>query len=666
MSLKTKDIIIFLIFFLSSCHLLLEDDKEFKEEIPPDDIKEWSVFNSSNTPAIKSDNQIYDVAADAKGNVWIATFSGGVLKYDGSGFKAINTENSNLKSNYIKCIAVDLADRVWVGTDRGASLMISESEWTNFDLGNTDFYNPVWDIAIDKKSGEIWFARGNRLVQLTNGSFYLYNISEISTNINSVFVDSKGNVWAGADGNGVFKLDFQENKIKSYNSSNSDLKNDRVFAIEETEIGEILFGTWGGGMYALLGTIWKNYSPTNSGLPGLTVRCFYKDQNGGIWVGTYPGLSFKFGESWRVYDSESHPFRNSNIVAITKDKEGNLWLATWGQGLFVGKKNSSSTSPSPGNVQWTFYNTSNSNLPDNWIYMIAIDKNADYQWFATYSNGVVGFNNIGKEWTFFNTSNSSIPSNNTKSIFWSPQSPEKIYIGTTKGLSVYNKSNQSWRHYLQDYTVWSIYSTGDTILAGSNGLLAVISQSGGSTYYFWSNSWQNMPQGNIVSVIKDSRGDIWVGSDQNGLGKWSAGRWTKYDKTNSELSSNYAIDLELDLSGNLWIATYGGGMYKFNGSMWTIYNANNSQLPSDLVNNIEIDSDGVVFAATGKGLAVFNPKYNLWKVYNKTNGNLPEDEIYSLKLKENGNIWLGFKSSGIATAKADDLKPKTTKQNKRI
>ena len=51
-------------------------------------------------------------------------------------------------------------------------------------------------------------------------------------------------------------------------------------------------------------------------------------------------------------------------------------------------------------IDWTIYNTSNSGLPDNGVYSIAIDNEGD-KWFGTMRGGVAKFDNVN--WTVYNS-----------------------------------------------------------------------------------------------------------------------------------------------------------------------------------------------------------------------------------------------------------------------
>lgn len=88
-----------------------------------------------------------------------------------------------------------------------------------------------------------------------------------------------------------------------------------------------------------------------------------------------------------------------NAVAV---EEEYVWVGTSG-GLVCLNKSTDELS---------FYNRSNSDIPDNYVWGIAIDAEKN-KWIGTY-DGLAKFDGIN--WTIYNTTNSNIPGNDVRSI----------------------------------------------------------------------------------------------------------------------------------------------------------------------------------------------------------------------------------------------------------
>lgn len=106
------------------------------------------------------DASLYDIAEDSHGNLWIGSDNKGVIKYDGEEFTYYDTTNSNISSNRIRSIAIDINDVLWIGSyDNGIS-KYDGFEWTNYNTINSPLSsNHINSIAIGS-DGKIWIANG--------------------------------------------------------------------------------------------------------------------------------------------------------------------------------------------------------------------------------------------------------------------------------------------------------------------------------------------------------------------------------------------------------------------------------------------------------------------------------------------------------------------------
>jgi uncharacterized protein (TIGR02145 family) len=97
---------------------------------------ESGTFVSYNSPFLSSPKEL-DV--DSYGNVWIASYGSGVVKFDGTAFTLYNNGNQPLLDiyNQIMSIGVDQDDNVWIG-NRSSGLVVRYSGTpNNFDPNDT-------------------------------------------------------------------------------------------------------------------------------------------------------------------------------------------------------------------------------------------------------------------------------------------------------------------------------------------------------------------------------------------------------------------------------------------------------------------------------------------------------------------------------------------------
>lgn len=173
---------------------------------------------------------------------------------------------------------------------------------------------------------------------------------------------------------------------------------------------------------------------------------------------------------------------------------------------------------------------------------------------------------------------------------------------------------------------------------------------------------QGLSQNTANSILQDSYGFIWIGTDQ-GLNKYDGYRFTTYkhdpDDPNS-LSHNLVWSIFEDGSGDLWIGTFGGGLNRFDRAkeQFTRYDADDFQNVTDepvefrnVVWAIDEYPAGVLWIATyGGGLVKFELESGEFTSYAPD----PDDYRYwghewitALLIDSSGILWLGTDSEGM-------------------
>ena len=111
-----------------------------------------------------------------------------------------------------------------------------------------------------------------------------------------LFEDSKGNLWFGNNGAGLFRYDGKTltNITDELGLSNPDFRLTgnpgvgtlaRVYSINEDNIGHIWIGTVDAGVWEYDGSKMINYT-IKDGLTSNAVNTIYKDSKGELWFGT--------------------------------------------------------------------------------------------------------------------------------------------------------------------------------------------------------------------------------------------------------------------------------------------------------------------------------------------------------------------------------------------
>ncbi|MBU2950935.1 response regulator [Tamlana agarivorans] len=180
-----------------------------------------------------------------------------------------------------------------------------------------------------------------------------------------------------------------------------------------------------------------------------------------------------------------------------------------------------------------------------------------------------------------------------------------------------------------------------------------------------------LPNRAITELYKDKFGDLWVGTQNNGVFKYNSndGSFLNYNynrKNIQGLSSNYVKSLYLDEYDVLWIGTAQGGINKmdYNQKKFINYSHNpyeSNSLPDNLITSILEDKSGYLWV-TGynERLSKSTQKVSETTVSNLKFENLshkiplPENEIIRCIYEDKkGFIWIGGYSSTIVYNPSD-------------
>jgi hypothetical protein len=126
------------------------------------------ITDASGSGALPSKN-VRSIAVDHDGLVWVGTDIGVAYFFEPSGeaVKPIYESRFLLRDDKVTAIAIDGGNRKWMGTERGVWLFNATGEVMiyNFTTDNSPILsNVVRDIAINHKTGEVFFATDKGIV----------------------------------------------------------------------------------------------------------------------------------------------------------------------------------------------------------------------------------------------------------------------------------------------------------------------------------------------------------------------------------------------------------------------------------------------------------------------------------------------------------------------
>jgi hypothetical protein len=167
--------------------------------------------------------------------------------------------------------------------------------------------------------------------------------------------------------------------------------------------------------------------------------------------------------------------------------------------------------------------------------------------------------------------------------------------------------------------------------------------------------WDASKQGGFpVSLAADKSGNVWVGTEGNGLWRYDAAgkTWSQFT-TNDGLGDDCVYALAIDRQNRVWAGHLNHGVSVYNGQTWKNYGLLDGPL-GDRVFSIAVSpKDGDVWIATDLGLARYSEARQDWDYYTRASG-LPADQISSVVFDGAGKLYASTQCDGIVTAAPED------------
>jgi len=333
-------------------------------------------------PALGSDiaDHITFITEDAKQNLWIGTYSNGIIRYDPvtkklthfgnneessgtykensswccypskDGLVWVSTQEANLYrvdlynitiSNYtdrgkVNAFFEETPSVTWLGTHSGLIRLDTQNKtsrkFTHDPLNKNSLSSNVVELILKDKQGTFWIGTPDGLNSYDpiTGKFtrYMHNpydSTSLSNNaISEIYEDRDLNLWIGTWTAGLNRLDRGTGKFTHYRSNPPDprsLSTDQVSAIIEDEKKDLWIGNDNNGG---LNKLNRKTGKFDRYIPGLSALSLYIDADKIMWVGTQNGL-YKYN---RKSDDFTGVTINASAGSIIGDNENNLWISS--------------------------------------------------------------------------------------------------------------------------------------------------------------------------------------------------------------------------------------------------------------------------------------------------------------------------------------------------
>lgn len=324
---------------------------------------ETSFFKSIGNTIFSIDDHVQSILIDDKNQLWIGSYDNGLFKIK-RGETSVK-DHYTLTEKRVLSMIQNVDGTLLVGTENDGLLHIKQNGILikNYLLDKTDKNsirsNSIWSLFLDNNQ-RIWMGYYNSGIGLYDKLFDKFNgLESLPNNLNSlqapsvtgIVEDNQGNLWFSMDGGGIDIYNPRKRTFKHINpSSKNEYSGLTSYDIQSVFIDSkqnVWVGSWSNGLYFLKkGT--KNFINFDTEkLPKIfksnSILSFAEDSKGTIWIGSfYNGILSYNPKTNKFKHHDSKPFKENeiHISAVRKllvDSNDNLWIGTT-KGLFKVKQ----------------------------------------------------------------------------------------------------------------------------------------------------------------------------------------------------------------------------------------------------------------------------------------------------------------------------------------
>ncbi len=315
------------------------------------------------------------------------------------------------------------------------------------------------------------------------------------------------------------------------------LPSDRILAIMRSESGDIWLGTPAGAVQISRrnGIPFVRSISEANGLGHDLVRALHQDRSGAIWFGTLYGGASRFMSDAYMHFTDRDGLRSSIVSGIHRTPDGLLWIATLGGGAAVWNDRELRTIGK------------DLGLADRYVTTLGEDDHG-FLLAGTGTQGVF-------RWNGANFQHDPLLSPAGCRIQTISQNGGKLFIGHDKGLRIVDQ-NGAVRDLPVRSGVFDLDHHGDTTWIASGSGLCFIADQG-------IRSCGLLSPHTVRSLTRDSKGNLWIGTDGNGLFRLNGSEVdsisTEHNSMGSgRLASNTVLSVLLDAYENIWAGTRHG------------------------------------------------------------------------------------------------------------
>ena len=522
------------------------------------DGRSFQVFRQGFSSISLENGYVQAFQEDRKDRLWVGTKGGGLNIYDpnkGTIERVASKVPLGPEGKNINFLYSDREKTLWIGTERGLFSYGREGLFRKRRL----FEGPGVEVLslVEDSQGVFWVAlQGGRLCRWSKREEKIVSQETLPLSsgdgINTLLLDSRRRLWIGTS-RGLF-LRKGDSPAHPLPHVAADPFRFCVSSLQEDKGGKIWVATIGAGLYrldpeSLAFTRFKRVKGETGSLSLDTLTVLLLDRSENLWVGTDgAGLNLKSphrGAFLHYGEGQPPPLRIDilSVRALLYDRERTLWvsgydgLERYREGVRVYRS-------------------------DKPFYSLLQQREPPYTlWLGSEGQGLYTLR-LGEERPRpFRPRKGSLPGALVYSLLQSRDG--FLWIGTNQGLSRLHLPTGEVKAVPlprgEESAVNVLLELEEELLVGTdNGVMRLNPKS-----LLWKRTLSGGPGGllnaRILSLFKDSRGRVWVGTNGGGVALFDLKSGSVRNYTEEDgLNNNVVNAVQEGSPGELWLATNRG------------------------------------------------------------------------------------------------------------
>ena len=488
--------------------------------------EKFTAFAYETEDGVYISSPVNRILKTRNGNLWIAT--------QGQGIFIFNEKNNTLRQNsaythFVATLTQSAEAHVYASSRHEGLICFNQDgkHLKSFANAGSQLAHTQSEInSLCYHQGAVWFNTGTYgfcKLDIKTGKVSTYELRNIAaSNIKSIFPYSNNKLWIGGD-NGLYEFDIQAEKLKRLDNPND-----------------------------------------SRSLSDPSVCHISADREKGMWICTYLGGINYLADNRKPFEhyypeNRSGALSAKAISQFCEDGKGNLWIGSEDGGLHYMNTQTN---------EFANYKASGSanSLSYHNIHSLMLD--GDKLWIGTSSRGIdILDTKTGrfKNYQHRRDDNQTVCDNSINSIYKPRENT--IYIGTSWGLSIYNKEKDNFSilgELGNMVHVFDMYEDhlGDFWVATYNA--GVFRRKAGDSK--WENFLYNpedpgsICSNSIISIFEDNKHQMWFGSEGAGMCRYDrkSNKFVAFEAVNKIIKNPVIFSIEQDKKANLWISSNAG------------------------------------------------------------------------------------------------------------